>query len=256
MEPRLVWPAPGLPELLGCGKAEISLLVDHYLDLESLRHWAAGLVLVDHHGERIALAVERIDPAPDPAELGHPSAAAALSTCGGGPALVRLRPSQPIAPLAGRTTRLFSVCRAETIVRRNCIAVVVPGRRLRLAFASDIHIAELWDRVFAAIERHAPDLLDKAVHPSRLLSQLVAEVNALAATGEIDLVVFGGDLVDHVYVQPRAEVARGRRETNLEIFLDLIAPLQVPAFTIAGNHDYRLYPWRPRAYGLGSIGLD
>jgi len=29
----------------------------------------------------------------------------------------------------------------------------------------------------------------------------------------------------------------------------------VPTVAIAGNHDYRLYPWRFRAYGLESVGI-
>jgi hypothetical protein len=36
---------------------------------------------------------------------------------------------------------------------------------------------------------------------------------------------------------------------------DSLARLQVPTITIPGNHDYRLYPWRPQICDTGALGI-
>lgn len=259
----LCWPTPGSPLILNGEAREITLVVEHHeATMEAVREWARGLRLIDRHGEAHGLALletatgEQATAPPFAAERRTwpelPPVAAPRSR-----AILRLH-SADNSTLPGGPSKqqLWHLAHGDRILRRNCICRMPPGRTVRLAFASDLHIAALWDRVAEAIERHVPHLFPTTLHPSELLRKFVREANELAAAGELDAVVLGGDLVDHVYVHPRREVEQGRRDTNLDALLAMTAPLQVPMFAIPGNHDYRIYPWRPRAYGLGSIGLD
>jgi hypothetical protein len=126
---------------------------------------------------------------------------------------------------------------------------------LSLAFVSDLHLAAFWDAISAAVERHAPDLASRLLNPRLLLDRFVAEANLLWARGDLDLVVLGGDLVDHVYAQSRPGPGSGPRDTNVQTLIRAMAGLRVPTIAIPGNHDYRVYPWRPRSYGLWAGGI-
>lgn len=253
--PHIVWPTIGFPLVLEAGTRRCALLIEHSeTDADTLLRWAGGLRLRD----RVAIEswpANVIEVAPDSADA-HPPALDAPILNGRGRARVTIELGERLEPVAPRGVRVFDLCDGDRVLRANAIATVAADRTLRVAFASDLHIAAMWDEVSATIERYAPELANVAHHPSRLLRDLVAQANELAARGDLDLVVLGGDLVDHVYARPRAEVERGARSTNVEILLALLSDLQVPTFAIPGNHDYRLYPWRLRSYSLGSINLS
>ena len=142
------------------------------------------------------------------------------------------------------------------VVRPRSVAAFVPsGGDLRLAFAADLHVARAWDTIADAVARYAPDLAPGFLHPNRLLEQFIGEVNLLAAEGQLDLVVLGGDLVDHVYTRPRSQAPSTWDDSNVKLLQDLLARLQVPTITIPGNHDYRLYPGRPQICDTGALRI-
>jgi len=126
---------------------------------------------------------------------------------------------------------------------------------LMLAFAADFHLAAAWDEIADAVDRYTPDLAAGLLHPKRLLERFIDEMNLLMDNGQLDLAVLGGDLVDYVYAHSRKAVSGATDDSNVTILLNALARLRAPAIAIPGNHDYRLYPWRPRNYGLEFVGI-
>ncbi|HSJ99125.1 MAG TPA: metallophosphoesterase, partial [Myxococcota bacterium] len=249
-QPIVLWPAPGWPALLEADSV-LELLVAHDgVEPGALRAWAAGLALHDVGGARAPLAAESVEPLASPADdlrVGQAARSLGVTRV----ARVRLDASRAPAPRPSARARVFDLVRGDACLRPRCVARHRPaGRSLRIAFASDLHHAALWDEVHADLRRFAPDLADGALHPNAQVRRLVADENARAARGELDALVLGGDLVDHVYRGPRDRCGGRADETNLPGLLDALAPLSVPCFAIPGNHDHRLHPWRPRAYGL------
>jgi 3',5'-cyclic AMP phosphodiesterase CpdA len=142
--------------------------------------------------------------------------------------------------------------------------------RLAFAFVPDIHLAEAWDLIQAdalQLETAVPDATDRPrsrlgrifsrqafiasfINPNQQWRALIHEANARARRGELDLVIVGGDLVEY------------QLAANLRLFEDMVTgkasggePLEVPLFTVPGNHDYRRFPYRPQIYPLDRCGL-
>ncbi len=258
--PYVVWPAPGYPALLEAEQNEFSIIVAHESSFpEALHRWADHLAL-QGKSNRIttplnvvgleALSLEGLDPAargfaglPDASDVSY--------------ARIRMRASRGLHPTPPRSVELYDLAVQGSLAKSRAVAVFADSRRqLSLAFASDLHVAVFWTEIIRAIGQHAPQLLPTVVDPSQMLNRFIEEANALCADGALDLIVLGGDLVDHVHQRPRREI-RGRFvETNVHRFVELLAPLRVPTIAIPGNHDHRLFPWRPRTYGLKAIGLS
>jgi len=224
------------------------------LDPGGLRAWAAGLALRDASGSRVPLAVGPVDPCSTPAR--DPRIGPAVRTLGlTCVARVRVEAAGVPPPRPPARARVFDLVHGDACLRPRSVARHEPAGALRIGFASDLHHAALWDEIHADLRRFAPELADGALHPNTQVRRLVADANARAARGELDALVLGGDLVDHVYRGPRAGCGGRADETNLPGLLEALAPLAVPCFAIPGNHDHRLHPWRPRAYGLAEIGV-
>lgn len=256
--PRVAWPAPCLPVLLEDEHSFPCLLAAGGGDLAAQRRWAADLRLRRRDdGCTFALETESAEIVEE-GSLGAEATALAALPEWRGCLWLRLILRRPTAAAArdGRRAAVFDLTHAGDTVRAGAVGVLAPGRRdLRLAFASDIHVAGIWDDLEEAVRRHAADLAPSFLQPNRLLETFVRHCNALAAAGELDLVVFGGDLVDHVYTAPRERASRAAGATNVRRFADLVAALEVPALAVPGNHDYRLFPWRPRLPTLQQIGI-
>lgn len=245
-------PSPGLPSLLAPDEP-LRLLLLSELDDRSLRQWADSLSLHPLVGPpHVPLHLERLD------RLDRRSPPANVAD------VVRHAPRRlhlveavlrPVAAAAAAipTYRVADLYRDETCVRRRCVAWHDGSGRsvLHLGFASDLHVAALWNEIDAATERHAPDLHPGLLHPGRLVRRFVDTANALARAGRLDVVVFGGDLVDHV----RQTAAGNETADNVDSFNELVGDLVVPSFAIPGNHDYRWYPWRPRIYPYEAVSL-
>ena len=255
---RFVWPAPGLPAFVQDEERIRVIVAQEDPDPEVVRAWAGRLALrgVD---ERIPipLSVEAVEPwesaAADPPISGFAtlSEARRLSFV-----RVSLRAGQRLSPAAPRRVKLYDVLLDGQVVRPRSVAAFVPsGGDLRLAFAADLHVARAWDTIADAVARYAPDLAPGFLHPNRLLEKFIGEVNLLAAEGQLDLVVLGGDLVDHVYTRPRSQAPSTWDDSNVKLLQDLLARLQVPTITIPGNHDYRLYPGRPQICDTGALRI-
>ena len=165
--------------------------------------------------------------------------------------LLELELPQETAPVAPRTSRLFDLVYTHRVVSRGLATTRFAAGGLRLGLASDLHVADLWDPIVdAAVELLGPEGI---AHPSAHLAHFVAEMNQRHAKGALDAVVLVGDLVDHVYATPRHLTAE--RRPNVERFVRELARLEAPSFVVPGNHDYRLDPYRPRVYGLDTIGV-
>ncbi len=245
-------PSPGLPALLAPAEP-LRLLLLSELDDPDLRQWAATLSLHPLLGPaNLPLHLERLD------RLDRHSPPATVA------AIVRhaprrlhlveavLRPA-PATAAAVPPYRVADLYQDQTCLRRRCVAWHDGRERstLHLGFASDLHVAAVWNEIDAATARHAPDLHPGLLHPGRLVRRFVDTANALARAGSLDVVVFGGDLVDHV-----RQTADGHESAdNVDYFNELVGDLVVPSFAIPGNHDYRWYPWRPRIYPYEAVSL-
>lgn len=252
--PRILSPAPGFPCLLDSAACRIPLFLASDDDDASLRAWCAGLRLRTVGGTTTAAVALAGLTRPVAAEIpAHLRPALGLLPPHTTLVRVELVPAFPPSPASHRARfRLWDLLHDERLVRSRCVAERRRhDDRLSLAFASDLHVAAIWDSIDAAIARHAAELLDDFLHPGRLLRCFVDRANALAAAGDLDVIVLGGDLVDHVRPGPHANPGG----SNVDHFIALLADLQVPTFAIPGNHDFRLHPWRPRIYPYASVGL-
>ena len=254
--PRVVWPAPGLPAFIAGEQRTVAILAEHDGGLEALREWAAGLALQDvAERTQSPLRIEAVRASGS--DDSHPYAAAYLRERSLRRPLFEIVAVAPrdLEPRPPRSAAVFHLLRDGVVERASSVAVLAgAAQALRVAFATDLHVARAWDTIAAAIDRHAPDLSGQFWHPQRLLAAFVAEANELAARGELDLVVLGGDLVDHVHPVAHAG-ATAAATSNVQLLLHLLSALSVPAVAIPGNHDYRVNPWRPRVFGLGSVGI-
>ncbi len=255
--PRIIWPAPGLPAFIEGEQRRFRALIEYASSADELRDWVKGLSLqCPLTGTTTDLVVTALCPF-DGAST-HRFAAQYLHSRGAAKQLfeVEIRVPASLEPPKPRTALAFHLTREGIIVRPNAVAILAPGKRtLRLAFATDLHVADAWNTIEAAITQHAPDLVAHYFHPQRLLATFIEECNQLAARGELDLVVLGGDLVDHIYHERQNLSASRSNDSNVRLLLSLLTPLMVPVLAIPGNHDYRVNPRRPRVAGLGSVGI-
>lgn len=249
----VVAPAPCLPAVLRRGQLDFDVVVAAAAaDDAALRRWGERLALRDvADGSRVRLCVDaaahcEVDALPATAR----PAASLAGRAGRSLGRIQLRCLDPIDAAAPRRSRVFHLMLDDTVVRLRCVASWTPNDdRLRIAFASDLHVAAIWDDLAGTLERFAPDLAPRLLHPGKLVDRLLAELSGFAARGELDALVLGGDLIDHVYRR------RDGTETNAPLLLDSLAALPVPIYAIPGNHDFRLYPWRPRIYPFDAAGI-
>jgi hypothetical protein len=256
--PWILWPAPCAPALLDPGARDVDLLVLHDpREAAALRAWCAGLALRGvGDGAHVPLARGAIGAAPPGLEARADEALRLPDVASLARTRVRLRAESDLTPRAPARARVFDLVRGDATLRSRAIATRADGAAaLHVAFATDLHLAAIWDAVADAIARHAPDLALRFLHPRTHLDRLVAALNARAARGALDALVLGGDLVDHVYQHPRARVSGHLAESNVPALIEALASLRVPSFAIPGNHDFRLHPWRPHTYGLDELGI-
>lgn len=255
--PRFVWPAPGLPAFIDGECRHFAALVEYDGSVGELHEWVARLGLrCPLSGRSVALQATRVRPLQSD-NLHRFAATYQQSRIGSSPLFeVELTVPRTLAPPAPRTALAFDLIRDGIVERAGSVAIMAEGRRtLRLAFATDLHVSRAWDAVDAAVEKHAPELAAQYHHPQRRLVAFIEHCNELAARGELDLVVLGGDLVDHVYLEVQSTPSARSDDSNVRLVVDLLAALTVPVLAIPGNHDYRVNPRRPRLLGLGSLGL-
>lgn len=256
--PSILWPAPGAPLVLDPGDRELSLLVSGGDTDGSLAAFGARLRLRPvAGGPALPLAVDGVEDAPPAFARAVASDAIALPGVGAaGLRRIRLRLLADPSPHAPARVATYDVASPDGVVRSRAVAARAgDDGRVALAFASDLHLAELFRKLGDAVRRFAPDLAPRFLDPHRHLARLVDACNAAVARGALDAVILGGDLVDHVYRSPRADDPRRAEDSNVPDLVAALAGLHAPTFVIPGNHDYRLYPWRPRTYGLGELGL-
>jgi hypothetical protein len=257
-DPLILWPAPGFPSLLEAPDSRLDVLVASCKpDPVEMRAWAHQIALVDRAGKAaVPLRLEEVGPAAAEDIAEHAAPFAASPNAKGLHFIrVRLQVARLPAPQYQRTVQLFDLVACGVVVQPRCVAFFPrPGTTLNLAFVCDLHVAALWDEIAAAVDRHAPELGVSMINPNRLLERFIIEANTLAARGDLDLVVLGGDLVDHVHAQPRGARQDGAA-TNIRRLLALLERLDVPTLAVPGNHDYRCYPRRCGSSGLEAMGI-
>jgi len=203
----------------------------------------------------------------------------------GAPSVVRLQLAAACPGLRRRTT-LFDLeveFEGTSFRKAGSVALHSPGAEFRIALATDLHLAARWDEFetgfsgfheeaapadsnltrFTAAEGFSRQtVLNTFVNPNHALGAFIREVNELAEREQADAVILSGDLVDFKYNRHRAHAGRAFGDTGWKLLYDLVrggtnqAPqLRVPLFTSTGNHDYRLYPYRFRTYGMRHAGI-
>lgn len=203
----------------------------------------------------------------------------------GAPSVVRLQLSVPCPELHRRTT-IFDLeveCPGRHFHKAGAVALHKPGAEFRIALATDLHLAARWDEFEEEFSRmpgqdEPADLaltrfseteafsrrtiLNTYVNPNHNLGLFIRAVNALAERDKADAVILSGDLVDYKFSRHRSEGGTAFADTSWKLLHDLLLGatghtprLNVPLFTSTGNHDYRLYPYRFRTYGMRHAGL-
>lgn len=136
---------------------------------------------------------------------------------------------------------------------------------------TDMHVAKRNDQMLAEVlkvknERTKEVIQRKYINFNHNLRRAIRKANDMADNGEINFVLFTGDLVDFSFHGWELEV--NRDENNFKEFIDILVGrghelrswqnpgLKIALFTSTGNHDWRLHPYNPgsiskeKAFGL------
>ena len=263
-DPFIVWPAPGMPALVEGQNPRLRLIAAVAGgDSGSVARWAEQLAFHETFGEllggdSVPVVVESVE------ALEHDRVDKKVRGFAELPSVrdlmlveIQVGASVPLRPTLPSPVKLYDLSINGSAIRERSVAMFGPTRRrLRLAFASDLHMASFWDVIGEAAERYDPDLAAIMLHPSRLFDRFIDEANALWNRDELDLVVLGGDLVEFVHDRPPGAAEASSGKTNVHAVANALRRLRVPSIAIPGNHDYRAFPWRPRLYGLASVGIS
>ncbi len=192
-------------------------------------------------------------------------------------------PAGAAPKMASRRFRLFDLHHPLTGSAAHSVVILAHDyEELVVLFAADLHVAYAWERLEEQIrsletERKlyvTENLTDPArffsresfrenfVNPNHNLAALISTANLFAQRQQLDVIIFGGDLVDYVYRHFKGVDKDSYESTNFHLFESLILgrhgsgeELEVPILTCTGNHDYRLYPYKIETYGLQHCGL-
>lgn len=110
---------------------------------------------------------------------------------------------------------------------------------MALLIASDLHVAEIWDRIEQVLPPET-----RFLNPNRNFRELVSRVRK----GET--LILNGDLVD---CQEAAYEGGGR--TNWEFFRSILDGCAGKTLLNLGNHDYRRLPYNFSIYGLHHVNI-
>ena len=225
---QIIDPAPGHPTFLHSREPTIEVTVIHAMaSNEELSQWARDLCLIDiRSAERFPLEVA------DVISIGKSSSASEAFFCtdpavGWEAPLAKIRLNSQMRRAFSTSSRpqLFHLANSENILQTRCVTMLKDDlSELRIAFASDLHYAAIWDVISEAISTFAPELHEFYRNPNQLIDSLVDEANSLHASGELDLLILGGDLVDHVYFESLSSNYPSPSETNYHRFIHRIFP--------------------------------
>lgn len=252
MSHRVIWPAPCHPALVRPGSERLWLLVRGEDEQGELAAWAEHLQLRAPEQPPIRLTPAAVrEASADEIDQFADAWRASSSPEERTPAVVELEAEASLfGPPDG--PRVYDLARGETTERSRAVAPMKSARRLRVALASDLHIARAFRDVLDDIASADADLAERLTDPDAQLDTFIAEANALADRGELDVVVLGGDLVDH----GRPDRASTAESSNARRLARRLESLRVPTFAVPGNHDHRLYAWRPRIGRFTGSGVS
>lgn len=202
---------------------------------------------------------------------------------------VRFAVAPEDAPLLFNMRELYDLevlLGSESFVKKGAVALSPnASSSARVLVASDAHVASRWDEIERDVERLFPhrtatdgavrtssysadDLFSvetfktSFVNPNKVLVRLVETANELYDSGQIDIVLLLGDLVDYKFPDSRAATPVQSARTEWALLTEILLGrypgsqrLRVPLLTTSGNHDYRLYPYSLQAYGLRHCGV-
>lgn len=271
-EPRFLWPSLGRPFFVTDQEPAFTAFIAAPRPGPDLSSLSSGYTLNSIHEPRFVLvprvALIRTTPAlPDGSPLQRvlrPENRYSFFE-------VRLEvPVKPAAAAEGRRYVLFDLShpRVEPS-RQSLVWLNHRWEHAAFLFIADTHLAGSWDEVEADFIKldggpdpfaNPPPLLQRAfsrrayednfINPNRQLGRFIREANDRAARGDLDFIILGGDLVDY------------QAPSNFDLFEKIVTgratgsvALEVPLFTVPGNHDYRRFPYRLHAYPLDRCGL-
>jgi 3',5'-cyclic AMP phosphodiesterase CpdA len=124
--------------------------------------------------------------------------------------------------------------------------------KFKFIHASDSHIALRNDYIENVIKETTGVYPLNFINFNENFREFIRHANELHRAGELDFIILSGDIVDYIMIVRFQELERWEEyQDNFELFRDLITAwpsnehstlgeeLEVPIFTILGNHDYR-----------------
>ena len=118
--------------------------------------------------------------------------------------------------------------------------------------ATDTHIAWRNDEIAGIVAQKKPAVKKRYVNFNENFRKFIAYANTLHRKGELDFIILTGDIVDFIYENNKNRTSYKKRPLdNFEFFREILISrgskagiivgeeLEVPIFTMLGNHDYR-----------------
>lgn len=179
---------------------------------------------------------------------------------------VRLTIKKPKSFPCKSASTLYNLDRLDNegnIVERKYHAVCFTNRtweEFKFMHITDLHIAKRNDDIPGIIEKSKPndekrnEFNGRYINFNDHLREFIKKVNESAESDKPDFILMTGDLIDYV-IPSVVERPKVKRQTNWRYFHDILTgrsttgrqpntELQIPIFTLLGNHDYRFNHYR------------
>jgi hypothetical protein len=112
----------------------------------------------------------------------------------------------------------------------------------------DVHFAKIWDD----IDKILGNKLDM-LNPNKELRKIVKTVNN---SSNVIAAINNGDSVDYFFTDYFGNKITGDRQSNWDLFNQIIGQIEKPYFEIPGNHDYRRLPYNFNFWGLKHLNIS
>ena len=145
----------------------------------------------------------------------------------------------------------------------------IAARDCRFIHLTDAHVARRNDEMLDEIVKVPNDRPESVIRKSFVnfndnFRRVIEVVNGKADRGELDFVIFTGDLVDQAFHGWDDE--GNDDENNYKEFIDIVtgagfecnrdnSGLRIAIFTSTGNHDWRMHPYDPAFGRAATFGL-
>lgn len=155
--------------------------------------------------------------------------------------------------------------KVQNDISYNAVYVVDDLEQVKVAHITDTHVAHRWDKIEDDITRKLSEnssqdfvkttkfFIDNYINPNKSFKKFISKANKLHREKKLDLVILTGDLVDYAYDEDW---------NNYQLFVDIVRGkennerLEVPLFTVPGNHDHRSAQYNLQIYGMHHVGIN